>query len=96
MAKIKLGNSKSVDESLPKWLSSKILNAVHYVWQVKKHDDKEEESKRRIKHLTKLLDEEEMCWVMMLLTLPKLNDVIMDSDEAREFKAMKRAERTYH
>ena len=96
MAKIKLGNSKSVDESLPKWLSSKILSAVHYVWQVKKHDDKEEESKRRIKSLTKHLDMEEMCWVMMLLTLPKINDVIMNSDEAKEFKAMKQTERTYH
>ena len=96
MAKIKLGNSKSVDESLPKWLSSKKLSAVHYVWQVKKHDDKEEESKRRIKSLTKHLDMEEMCWVMMLLTLPKINDLVMNSDEAKEFKAMKQTERTYH
>ena len=96
MAKIKLPLSKIVDAHLPKWLSSKILCAVDYVWQVKKHDGKEEESKRRIKHLTKHLDAEEMCWVMMLLTLPKINDIIMDSNEAREFIATRKAERTYH
>ena len=84
-----------VDKHLPKWLSSKILSAVDYVWQVRDEDDGEE-SKRRIKSLSKQLDMEEMCWVMMLLTLPKINDIIMDSKEAQEFKEMKQAERTYH
>ena len=85
---------RKVDECLPKWLSSKILSAVDYVWQVRDEDDGEE-SKRRIKSLSKQLDMEEMCWVMMLLTLPKINDIVMDSNEAREFKAMKQ-ERTLH
>ena len=67
-----------VDKHLPKWLSSKILSAVDYVWQVKQHDG------------------EEMCWVLMLLTLPKINDIIMDSKEAQEFKEMKQAERILH
>ena len=96
MAKIKLPSSKIVDAHLPKWLSSKILSAVDYVWQVKQHDGEEEESKRRIKHLAKVLDGEELCWVMMLLTLPQINEVVMNSDRAREFKALKQAERTYH
>ena len=96
MAKIKLPSSKIVDAHLPKWLSSKILSAVDYVWQAKQHDGEEEESKRRIKHLAKVLDDEELCWVMMLLTLPKINDIVMDSDEAREFKAHRLAERTLH
>ena len=88
---------RKVDECLPKWLSSKILSAVDYVWQVMDKDDNMgEESKRRIKSLSKQLDMEEMCWVMMLLTLPKINDIVMDSAEAREFIATKKLERTLH
>ena len=90
-------NERKVDDRLPKWLSSKILSAVDYVWQVRNEDDIQgEESKRRIKSLSKQLDMEEMCWVMMLLTLPKINDIIMDSNEAREFIATRKAERTLH
>jgi len=88
---------KIVDKHLPKWLSSKILSAVDYVWKVRDEDNTQgEESKRRIKSLSKQLDMEEMCWVMMLLTLPKINDIIMDSNEAREFIATKKLERTLH
>ena len=89
-------NERKVDDRLPKWLSSRILSAVDYVWQVRVDDNMGEESKRRIKSLSKQLDMEEMCWVMMLLTLPKINDIIMDSNEAREFIATRKAERTYH
>ena len=88
---------KIVDKHLPKWLSSKILSAVDYVWEVRNEDDIQgEESKRRIKSLSKQLDMEEMCWVLMLLTLPKINDIVMDSAEAREFIATKKLERTLH
>ena len=87
---------RKVDECLPKWLSSKILSAVDYVWQVRVDNNMEEESKKRLKSLTNTLDGEEMCWVLMLLTLPKINDIIMDSKEAQEFKATRKLERTYH
>ena len=87
---------RKVDECLPPWLNSKILSAVDYVWQVRVDDNMGEESKRRIKSLSKQLDMEEMCWVMMLLTLPKINDIVMDSAEAREFIATKKLERTLH
>ena len=87
---------RNVDDRLPKWLSSKILSAVDYVWQVRVDDNMGEESKRRIKSLSKQLDMEEMCWVMMLLTLPKINDIVMDSNEAREFIATRKLERTVH
>ncbi len=87
---------KKVDDSLPPWLNSKILSAVDFVWQVRVDDNMGEESKRRIKSLSKQLDMKEMCWVLMLLTLPKINDILMDSDVGREFKAMKQAERTLH
>jgi len=86
---------KKVDECLPPWLNSKILSAVDFVWQVRVDDNMGEQSKRRIKSLSKQLDMKEMCWVLMLLTLPKINDILMDSKEAQEFKAMKQ-ERTYH
>ena len=33
-----------VDKHLPKWLSSKILSAVDYVWQVRVDDNMEVES----------------------------------------------------
>ena len=87
---------RRVDDRLPKWLSSKILSAVDFVWQVRVDDNMGEESKRRIKSLSKQLDMKEMCWVLMLLTLPKINKILMDSDVGREFKAMKQAERTLH
>ena len=87
---------RKVDECLPPWLNSKILSAVDFVWQVRVDDNMGEESKRRIKSLEKQLDMKEMCWVLMLLTLPKINKILMDSDVGREFKAMKRAERTLH
>ena len=86
---------KKVDECLPPWLNSKILSAVDFVWQVRVDDNMGEESKRRIKSLSKQLDMKEMCWVLMLLTLPKINKILMDSDVGREFKAMKQ-ERTLH
>ncbi len=87
---------RKVDECLPPWLNSKILSAVDFVWQVRVDDNMGEQSKRRIKSLSKQLDMKEMCWVLMLLTLPKINDILMDSDVGREFKAMKQAERTLH
>ena len=88
-------NERKVDACLPPWLNSKILSAVDFVWQVRVDDNMEVESKKRLKSLTNTLDGEEMCWVLMLLTLPKINDIIMDSAEAREFRAMKQ-ERTLH
>ena len=90
-------NERKVDDRLPKWLSSKILSAVDYVWQVRNEDDIQgEESKRRIKSLSKQLDADEICWVLMLLTLPKINKILMDSDMGREFKERKQAERILH
>ena len=84
---------KIVDDNLPKWLSSKILSAVDFIWRVKGDD---EETTRRISAVAKVLDGEQMCWVMMLLTLPKLNTLIMKSEDAMEFMKKRNAERTIH
>ena len=82
---------RTVDDHLPKWLSSKILSAVDYIWRVKGDD---EITERRVSAVAKVLDGEQMCWVMMLLTLPKLNKILMRSDELKDFTEMKKAERT--
>jgi len=82
---------RTVDDHLPKWLSSKILSAVDYIWRVKGDDERTE---RRVSAVAQVLDGEQMCWVMMLLTLPKLNKILMRSDELKDFTEMKKAERT--
>ena len=78
---------RTVDDHLPKWLSSKMLSAVDFIWRVK-GDDKE--TARRINAVSKVLDGEQMCWVMMLLTLPKLNAMIMQGEEYKKFADMRR------
>ena len=78
---------KTVDNHLPRWLHSRILTAVDFIWQVKGDDDK---TQARISAVANKLDGEQMCWVMMLLTLPKLNTMIMQGDEYRQFVEMKR------
>ena len=84
---------RRVDHHLPRWLHSKILTAVDFIWAVKDDDDK---TQARVAAVAEKLDGEEMCWVMMLLTLPKLNKILMRSDELKDFTRMKKAERTIH
>ena len=84
---------RTVDDHLPKWLNSKMLSAVGFIWRVKGDD---EETQARISAVANKLDGEEMCWVMMLLTLPKLNKILMRSDELKDFTEKKKAERTVH
>ena len=80
---------RTVDDTLPKWLHSKILSAVDFVWQGR--EESMEESVRRVKALDEYLPDEEINWVMMLLILPKLKDMVRTSDEFKDFKAMKKA-----
>ena len=84
---------KTVDNHLPKWLHSRILTAVDFIWAVKDDDDK---TQARISAVAETLDGEQMSWVMMLLTLPKLQTIIMNSDDAMEFMKRKNKERTLH
>ena len=84
---------KTVDNHLPKWLHSRILTAVDFIWAVKDDDDK---TQARISAVAETLDGEQMSWVMMLLTLPKLQTLIMQSDDAMEFIKKKNEERTVH
>ena len=82
---------RNVDERLPKWLNSKILSAVDFIWQVKGDD---ELTMKRINVVTQKFSPEEMSWVMMLLTLPKLQTLIMKSEDAMEFIRQRNKART--
>ena len=84
---------RRVDHHLPRWLHSEILTAVDFIWQVK---GDEEKTQARISAVADKLDGEQMSWVMMLLTLPKLQTIIMNSDDAMEFIKKKNEERTIH
>ena len=82
---------RTVDDRLPVWLHSRFLTAVDYIWQGKK--ESMEESLRRIQNVDEsgVFTDEEMSWVMMLITLPKLQKIIESSDDFNSFKAMKKA-----
>ena len=82
---------RTVDDRLPKWLHSKILSAVDFVWQGR--GQSAEESVRRVKALDEHLTDEEVEWVMMLLILPKIKDMVRTSDEYKDFSQMKKATR---
>ena len=81
---------RTVDDRLPKWLHSRFLSAVDYIWQGKSVSM--EESVRRIKNVDDSghFTNQEMSWVMMLLTLPKLQEIIESSDDWKNFKDMKK------
>ena len=81
---------RTVDDRLPKWLHSRFLSAVDYIWQVKGDN---EESIRRVEAVANSgqFTDEEMSWVMLLLIMPKVNEMIKKSDEWRNFQAMKKA-----
>ena len=82
---------RTVDDRLPKWLHSKILSAVDWVWQGKQMSM--EESGRRIKAVddSGQLTDAQFEWVMMLLILPKIKEMVKTSDDFKDFKAMKKA-----
>ena len=82
---------RTVDDRLPKWLHSKFLSAIDYIWQGKSVSI--EESLRRIKNVEEsgVFTDEEFTWIMMLLTIPKLKSIIESSDDWKNFKAMKKA-----
>ena len=50
----------------------------------------------RINTVREHLNDKEVMWVMSLLTLPKLQTIIMNSDDAMEFMKRKNKERTVH
>ena len=87
MAKIE---RRQVDDHLPKWLHSRFLSAVNYIWQVKGNN---EESIKRVDDVWQSghFSDEEMSWIMLLLIMPKVNKMIKETTEWKEFQANKKA-----
>ena len=81
---------RTVDDHLPKWLGSRFLSAIHYIWEVK--DKTKEETIKRVDdvwnsgHFT----DEDMSWIMLMLIIPKAHHLIKNSDEWRNFQANKK------
>ena len=84
---------RTVDDRLPKWLHSKILSAVDFIWQGR--EQSMEESIKRVKAVddSGQLTDAQFEWVMMLLILPKIKDMVRTSDEYKDFSQMKKATR---
>ena len=82
---------RTVDDHLPKWLHSKFLSAIHYIWEVK--DKTKEETIKRVDDVwnSGQLTDEQMSWIMLMLIIPKAHHLIKNSDEWRSFQAEKKA-----
>ena len=81
---------RTVGDRLPKWLHSKILSAVDFVWQGREQSMEESVRRVRVVDDSGELTDEEMSWVLMLLILPKLKNMVQSSDDYKNFKAMKK------
>ena len=81
---------RTVDDHLPKWLGSRFLSAIHYIWEVK--DKTKEETIKRVDDVwnSGQFTDEEMSWIMLMLIIPKAHLMIKNSDEWREFQAEKK------
>ena len=81
---------RRVDDHLPKWLHSKFLSAIHYIWEVK--DKTKEETIKRVDDVANSgqFTDEEMSWIMLMLIIPKAHILIKNSDEWRNFQAEKK------
>ena len=86
MAKIE---RRQVDDHLPKWLHSRFLSAVNYIWEVKGNN---EESIKRVEQVANSghFSDEEMSWIMLLLIMPKVNKMIKETREWQDFQEMKK------
>ena len=86
MAKIE---RRQVDDHLPKWLHSRFLSAVNYIWQVKGNN---EESIKRVDDVWQSgqFTDEEMSWIMLLLIMPKVNKMIKETNVWKEFQDQKK------
>ena len=63
----------------------------HLIYEQRRRNERQNnKSFARISAVAEKLDGEQMCWVMMLLTLPKLNAMIMQGEEYKKFADMRR------
>ena len=81
---------RTVDDHLPKWLHSRFLSAINYIWQARNKD--KGETIKRVDNVMNsgVFTDEEMSWIMLMLIIPKAHIMIKNSDEWRNFQAMKK------
>ena len=82
-----------VDDYLPKWLNSKILSAVGYIYEINKEENMAL-SLKRIQEVHEKIGTDKMKFVMALLCLDKVCEIVQDSKEFAKYQAKK--ERTVH
>ena len=82
-----------VDDYLPKWLNSKILSAVGYIYEINKEENLEL-SLKRIKEVHDTIGTDKMKYVMALLCLDKVCEIVQDSKEFAKYQDKK--DRTVH
>ena len=82
---------RTVDDHLPKWLHSRFLSAINYIWQARDKD--KGETIKRVDNVwaSGQFTDEEMSWIMLMLIIPKAHIMIKNSDEWRNFQSMKKA-----
>ena len=85
---------RSVDDYLPKWLNSKILSAVGYIYEINKEENLAL-SLKRIQEVHETIGDDKMKFVMALLCLDKVCEIVQDSKEFDSFR-VKQKERTMH
>ena len=82
---------RTVDDHLPKWLHSRFLSAINYIWEVRGQD--KGETIKRVDNVwaSGQFTDEEMSWIMLMLVIPKAHLMIKNSDDWRSFQADKKA-----
>ena len=70
-------------------MHSRFLSAVNYIWEVKGNN---EESIKRVDQVWNSghFSDEEMSWIMLILIIPKVNKMIKETTEWKEFQANKK------
>ena len=67
---------RTVDDHLPKWLHSRFLSAINYIWEAR--GQAKEETIKRVDNVwaSGQFTDEEMSWIMFLLIIPKAHHLI--------------------
>ena len=81
---------RTVDDHLPKWLHSRFLSAINYIWEARDQD--KGETIKRVDNVwaSGQFTDEEMSWIMLLLIMPKVNKMIKETNEWKEFQDQKK------
>ena len=91
---MKKQTKRVVDDYLPKWLSSEILSAGGFIYEINKEENLAL-SLKRIQDVHEKIGSDKMKYVMALLCLDKVCEIVQDSKEFTKYQAKKK-ERTVH